>query len=182
MKSVGFLVNVFKGFDNHYRWEKQELERQIRDLKKTNDELHRQNKRRGSLTRSASTEKEEHADKDGKTVTDDLGKLKADKDELSAKVKDVRVNTVASNLDGRRGYSNITKVIPCSFLGPNKCLSYYEMTSENHQAKGCQAVTQGVDSIISCCWHLQGRIRIYSYTKRFFLAIETVHFNSASLI
>ena len=71
------------------RWEKQELERQIRELKKTTEDLQRQSKRRGSLTRQASTEKDESST-DSKTQGVDLEKLKAEKEELLNKVKDVR--------------------------------------------------------------------------------------------
>ncbi len=97
------------------RWEKQELERQVRELKKQNDELHKQGKRRGSLTRSTSFEKDEPSD-GGKTDRGDakqngakmdggkeLEKVKAEKEELVLKVKDVstsgsRICTSRSNM------------------------------------------------------------------------------------
>ena len=84
----------------YYRWEKQQLEGQIKELKKTNDELHRQGKRRGSLTRQASTEKDEGSTggQDSRTLgaagsSDDITRLKAEKSELETKVKDVSISS-----------------------------------------------------------------------------------------
>ena len=91
---------LLRSFSNaiicYNRWEKQQLEGQIKELKKTNDELHRQGKRRGSLTRQASTEKDEGSTggQDSRAPgaagsSDDITKVKAEKSELETKVKDV---------------------------------------------------------------------------------------------